>query len=197
MISCQALCNYSLLGWGPEFFSRIYHWPKGRSGVALGLITIGCGCAGLAAGGRLSDYWQSRGVAEGPLRVGLISLIGMALTLAPATLMPTPGASLACLVVAVFFIGLPIGCGYAGLQLIFPNQVRGAVSAAVIFAVALIGLTLGPFLPGFFDDHLFHSEQMLGPSITLTVLLACVLGATAVVLTIRSYRADYRAVVGV
>jgi len=195
MISCQALCNYALLGWGPEFFSRIYQWPKSRSGIALGLITIGCGCGGLAVGGRLSDYWQSRGIAEGPLRVGLISLAGMALTLAPATLMPSAGATLACLVVAVFFIGLPIGCGYAGLQLIFPNQVRGAVSAAVIFAVALIGLTLGPFLPGFFNDHLFHSERMLGSSIALTVLLACALGATAVIVTVPRYRADYRAVV--
>jgi len=195
-ISSQATCNYALLSWAPAFFDRVYHWPKARSGLALGLITLGCGCAGLFAGGRLSDRWQSRGKPQGPLLVGLISLVGMALTLAPAMLLPSAGATLACLVAAVFFIGLPIGCGYAALQLIFPNQVRGLVSAAVILVVALSGLTLGPLLPGVFNDHLFHDENMVGYSIALTVLAACVVGIAAIALTLPRYRADYDAVHG-
>jgi len=194
MISCQATCNYALLAWGPTFFERLHQWPKARTGLALGLITLSCGCIGLFVGGRISDRWQRNGVPEGSLRVGLISLLGVGLTLAPAMLLPEASWTIALLVPAVFFIGLPIGCGYAAVQLIFPNQVRGFVSAVVIFAVGLSGLGLGALLPGLLNDRLFHDGRMVGYSISLTVALASVLGLLAVAATLAPYRADYRAI---
>jgi MFS family permease len=194
MIGCQATCNYALLGWGPTFFEHVHHWPKDRTGLVLGLTTLGCGCAGLFVGGRLSDRWHAKGMPDAPLRVGVISLVGVLLTLAPAMLSPVAAWTVALLVPAVFFIGLPIGCGYAAVQLIFPNQTRGLVSAIVIFAVALIGLNFGSLLPGFLDDHLFHDPYKIGWSIALTVTGATLLGLLAAVLSLAPYRADYRAV---
>jgi hypothetical protein len=194
MISCQATCNYALLGWGPEFFGRLHHWPKDRTGLVLGLTTLGCGCIGLFAGGRLSDQWHGRGMTDAPLRVGMISLVGVLLTLAPAMLMPEAGWTVALLVPAVFFIGLPIGCGYAAVQLIFPNQARGLVSAIVIFAVAMLGLGVGSLLPGLLNDHLFHDELKIGWSISLTVAIAALTGLLAAAMSLAPYRADYRAV---
>ncbi len=192
LIGCQATCNYALLGWGPAFFERIHHWPKDRIGLVLGLTTLGCGCLGLLAGGRLSDRWHARGMTDAPLRVGLMSLTGVLLTLVPAMLLPEAAWTVALLVPAVFCIGLPIGCGYAAVQLIFPNQARGLVSAIVIFAVALIGLGFGALLPGFLNDHLFHDELRIGDSISLTVAMAALVGVVAGVSTLGSYRADYR-----
>jgi len=194
MISCQATCNYALLAWGPSFFERLHHWPKDRTGLVLGTTTLVCGCVGLFAGGHLSDRWQRRGVADGALRVGLISLFGMLVTLAPAMLLGEASWTVALLVVGVFFIGLPIGCGYAALQLIFPNQVRGFVSAVVIFVVALTGLGLGALLPGLLNDRLLHDERMVGTSIALTIVLACLIGIAAGVTTLARYRTDYRAI---
>ena len=193
MISCQATCNYVLLTWGPTFFERMHHWPKDRTGLVLGLTTLGCGCLGLLVGGRVSDGWQRRGVIDGPLRVGMISLVGMALLLAPATLFASASWTVAALIGAVFCIGLPIGCGYAAVQLIFPNQARGLVSAIIIFAVALIGLGFGALLPGLLNDHLFHDEYRIGYSMSITVTLACLLGMVAFLATVSAYRADYRA----
>jgi MFS family permease len=193
MISCQATCNYVLLTWGPTFFERMHHWPKDRTGLVLGLTTLGCGCLGLLVGGRVSDGWQRRGVIDGPLRVGMISLVGMALLLAPATLFASASWTVASLIGAVFCIGLPIGCGYAAVQLIFPNQARGLVSAIIIFAVALIGLGFGALLPGLLNDHLFHDEYRIGYSMSITVTLACLLGMVAFLATVSAYRADYRA----
>lgn len=193
MISCQATCNYVLLTWGPTFFERMHHWPKDRTGLVLGLTTLGCGCLGLLVGGRVSDRWQRRGVIDGPLRVGMVSLVGMALLLAPATLFASASWTVAALIGAVFCIGLPIGCGYAAVQLIFPNQARGLVSAVIIFAVALIGLGFGALLPGLLNDHLFHDEYRIGYSMSITVTLACLLGIVAFLATVSAYRADYRA----
>ncbi len=195
MISCQATCNYALLAWGPSFFDRMHHWPKDRTGLVLGLTTLGCGCAGLFAGGWLSDRWHGRGIMDAPVRVGLISLGGLLLTLAPAMLLSDAGWTVALLVPAVFFIGLPIGCGYAAVQVIFPNQARGRVSAIVIFAVALSSLAVGASLPGFLDDHLFHDELRIGASISLTVALASLTGILAGIATLSPYRAAYRMVV--
>jgi MFS family permease len=193
MISCQATCNYVLLTWGPTFFERMHHWPKDRTGLVLGLTTLGCGCLGLLVGGRVSDGWQRRGVIDGPLRVGMISLVGMALLLAPATLFASASWTVASLIGAVFCIGLPIGCGYAAVQLIFPNQARGLVSAIIIFAVALIGLGFGALLPGLLNDRLFHDEYRIGYSMSITVTLACLLGMVAFLATVSAYRVDYRA----
>lgn len=194
MMGFQATCNYTLLAWGPSFFERLYHWPKDRIGLVLGITSLGCGCLGLLAGGWLADRWQRRGVIDASLRVGLLNLVGVLLTLTPATLVSSAGLTVALLVPAVFCIGLPIGCGYAALQLIFPNQVRGLASALVILAVALIGLSVGSGLPGWLNDHVFHNELRIGTSMALTVGFAAVLGIVTVLLTLAPYRADYKQV---
>jgi MFS family permease len=196
IIGCQATCNYALLGWGPTFFERTHHWPKSQTGLVLGLTTLCCGCAGLFVGGRLSDRWQNEGISDSALRVGLIALTGIAVTLAPAMLVSDAAWTVALLIPAVFFIGLPIGCGYAAVQLIFPNQTRGLVSAIVIFAVALIGLGFGSLLPGLLNDYLFHDGLRIGASIAITVVLAAVIGLGAGLATLAPYRRDYQSVHG-
>lgn len=191
MIGCQAMSNYALLGWGPSFFERTHGWPKSQTGLVLGLITLLCGCAGLYIGGRLADHWQRNGVTDGTLRVGLIGLLGVGLTLPIALLLPAASWTVAMLVVAVLFIGLPIGCSYAAVQLIFPNQIRGLASAVVLFIVNLSGLGLGSLLPGLFNDYLFRDEMKVGQSIALTVALAAASGAVIVSLTLKPYRRHY------
>ena len=155
MIGCQALSNYALLGWGPTFFERVHGWPRSQTGLVLGTIVLVSGCLGLYAGGRLADTWQRRGITDATLRVGLISLFGVGTALPVAMLLPAAGGTVALLALAVLFVGLPIGCCYAGLQFIFPNRIRGLASAVVILIVNLIGLGLGSLLPGLFTDHLF------------------------------------------
>ena len=191
MIGCQALCNYTLLSWGPAFFERVHGWPKNKIGLTLGLITLTSGCIGLITGGRLADRWQRRGVGDGTLRVGLISLIGVGIMLPAAMIQSVATGTVLTLVVAVFFVGLPIGCGYAALQYIFPNQIRGVASAIVLFVVNFTGLGLGSLLPGYLNDHLFHDPLKVGQSIALTVVITSMLGASIVLLTMPHYRRHY------
>ncbi len=191
IIASQALSNYTLLSWGPSFFGRVHHWPRDRTGLVLGLIVIGSGCAGLISGGRLADYWQRRNVVDGTLRVGLINFVGVGLLLPTAMVLPDPTWTVAVLVVAVYFIGLPIGCSYAALQYVFPNQVRGVASAVVLFVVNFAGLGLGSFLPGLLSEHVFKDPQKVGYSIAVTVVFACLFGATIALLTMKPYRRHY------
>jgi MFS family permease len=191
MIGCQALSNYALLGWAPTFFDRVHGWPRSQTGFALGTIALVSGCIGLLLGGRLADAWQRKGVTDATLRVGLMSLIGVGVLLPLAMLWPSAGATLATLALGVVFVGLPIGCCYAGLQFIFPNRVRGLATAVVILIVNLMGLGLGSLLPALFTDYLFANELAVGNSIALTIALSSSVGLVAVCLTLRPYRRHY------
>jgi hypothetical protein len=101
------------------------------------------------------------------------------------------GATLGTLAIGVVFVGLPLGCCYAGLQFIFPNRVRGLATAVVILIVNLMGLGLGSLLPGVFTDYLFANELAVGKSIALTIALSSSVGLAAVLLTLPSYRRHY------
>jgi MFS family permease len=186
----QSMCTYAFTAWGPSFFQRVHGWTSAQTGQRLGLVILITGCTGMYLGGALSDRWLKRGMREAPLRVGVLASIGVAISFGVAFLMPgaSAGWTLAFLVPGLFFLALPIGSAYASLQLIFPNQVRGQVTALLLVVFNLIGLTLGPLLPGALNDYVFHDERMVGPSIALTVIA----GSLVVVTLFRSIYAPYR-----
>ena len=188
----QSACNYGFTAWVPTYFLRVHGWSIGETGRALGFVILPLGGLGLYLGGYLSERWQKRGVAEGPLLVAIPSAIGILLFLVPAMLMPTAGWSLALIGPGFFFLVLPMGTSSAALQVIFPTQVRAPGGALYLFILNLGGLTLGPMLPGLFNDYLFHDPQMVGASIALTMAAAGVLMLVIILATRRPYRAHYR-----
>jgi len=143
------------------------------------------------AGGRLSDYWQKRGVPEGPLKVAVISAIGTLLLMPLAMMVPKPEWTLALLAPALFFDALAMGTAAAALQHIFPNQVRGQVSALYLFLLNLGGGSLGPLLPGVFNDYLFRNPNMVGYSLAITIAIGAIGMLIASLLTFGSYRTHY------
>jgi MFS family permease len=190
----QSACTYALISWAPTFFLRTHGWTPGQSGKALAAILLTFGCGGMYAGGRLSDYWQKHGKSDGPLKVGAICAIGTLVLLPVAMILPQVEWTLVLLAPGVFFLAMPMGTSPAALQHIFPNQVRGQVSALFLFFLNLGGLTIGPLMPGLLNDRLFHDEKMIGPSMALTIAAAAVLMLVAFVASGRPYRADYLAV---
>jgi MFS family permease len=116
--------------------------------------------------------------------------MGVFLTL--ALLMPTPVLSLALIGPGFFFMVLPMGTAGAALQVIFPNQVRGQVSAFYLFILNLGGASLGPLLPGVFTDYLFKDPKMVGASLALTIGVSSALMLMIVTATLRPYRRHYQ-----
>ena len=189
----QSLASYAFLSWAPTFFQRIHGWTAGEAGRALGVLVLSFGCLGMYVGGLLCDRWLRKGVAEGPLKVAVISAAGACVFLGLAMIMPDPRLSLALIGPGLFFQAMPIGTVYAAVQLIFPNQIRGQVSALFLFVLNLGGIGLGPLIPGVLNDHLFKNERMLGPSVSLTIVLASLCMLVVFPATYRHYRRDYRA----
>jgi MFS family permease len=144
-------------------------------------------------GGWLTDRWLKERKHDAAMRVGIISAIGALLFLSLAFLTPNaPWLSIAFLCPGVALAAMPTGVCYAALQMILPNQVRGVAVALFLFVLNLGGLTLGPLLPGVFNDYVFRDENMVGPSIASTVIIALVLQGLSFVLMRKYYLRDYR-----
>jgi len=190
---CQGMVTYAFLAWVPTVFQRVHHWSPGQSGRALAGILLTFGCLGMYLGGRLSDHWQKRGIPEGPLRVAVISAIGTLLLMPAALLLPSPQWTLALLAPALCFDALAMGTSAAALQHIFPNQVRGQVSALYLFTLNLGGGSLGPLLPGVFNDYLFHDPNKVAVSLAITIIIGAVGMLIACRSTYGAYRTDYNA----
>jgi MFS family permease len=188
----QALCGYAFLAWGPTFLQRTYAWTPGQAGRTLGVLTLFFGCAGMYLGGSLCDRWQRKGIPEAPLRVCVLSAAGTAVFFPVALTIGNPLAATLLLAFGIFVLAMPIGCSYAAVQLIFPNQVRGQVSALFLFILSLGGLSLGPLLPGLLTDYYFHSEGKIGAALAITIGVASLLMLLVCLATYRPYREHYR-----
>lgn len=188
----QSMANYALVSWGPTYFLRVHGWTPGQSGKALAGVLLIAGCGGMYTGGRLSDRWQRRGMEDAPMRVMVIGAIGTVLLLPIATLLPDIRWTLAMLYLGVFALALPMGISAAALQRIFPNQVRGVVSALYLFILNIGGQSLGPLLPGVFNDYLFHNGKMIGYSLSITIGGAAILMLVTLLAAYRHYRSHYQ-----
>jgi len=189
--AAQALCNYAQQAWLPTYFVRVHGWSLRRAGVTLGLMSLATGLLGAYLGGRLADRWQRRGILEAPLRVAVLATVCAGVTFTLALVVPAIQVQLALLAPAFLFLAMPIGSGYASLQLILPNQVRGQLGAVQMFTLNLFGLILGPALPGLLNDYVFRDGLMIGRSLALTVGCASLLSAILFRATFGSYRRDY------
>ena len=189
----QSACSFGFLAWAPAFFQRTYGWTAGQSGRTLAVILVTFGCGGMYVGGLLSDRWHRHGQCVGPLRAAVWSGVGTVLLLPLAFVLHDPAWTLALMALGTFFLAWPMGTSVAALQRIFPNQVRGQVSALFLFFLNLGGQTLGPLGPGFLNDRFFHSEKMLGPSMALTIGIAAVLMIVVFRASYRPYRRHYEA----
>jgi len=187
----QAMCNYAQQAWLPTYFVRTHGWQLRQAGLTLGVISLGTGLMGAYFGGSLCDRWQRLRKSDAPLRVAVLATVCAGLFFTLAMTLTNLKLQIAFLVPAFFFLAMPIGSAYASLQLILPNQVRGQIGALQVFTLNLVGLILGPFLPGFFNDYLFKDPLMVGWSLALTVGLASLVSALLFRATWRPYREHY------
>jgi len=189
----QAACNYGFMQWATAFFQRVHGWPLSRIGPSLGLVVLVFGCSGLYVGGVLCDRWLRKGMIEAPLRVCFPCAIGMGILFPIAMTRATGEQALAWIAGGLFFMAMPMGTAAAALQMIFPNQVRGQVTAMYLFVLNLGALTLGPLVPALLVDYGYRNEKMIGLALAWTILGASVLMTLVVALTIKPYRRHYRA----
>jgi len=168
-MACHAICMYGVFAWMPTFFIRSYAWSPAQAGLAVGACVLICGCAGMALGGHLCDRWRAAGMRHAVMRIGVLGAALAGIGVVAATSVSAAPLAVALLAPAIFGLALPIGSMFAALQLIFPNQIRGQVSALFLCVISLVGISLGPLLPGLLNDRLFGGGVGIGPALAVTV----------------------------
>jgi MFS family permease len=187
---CHGITTYGFLAWAPTYFNRVHGWNPGRTGQALGTVLL-VGCLGMYVGGLLSDRWIRRGVYTGPLRVAFPAAIVGLLTFPYAFLQSDPNVTLILSAIGLFFWALAMATPFAAVQMIFPNQARAQVSALVLFALNLGGNSIGPWLPGFLNDVVFHDGKAIGTSLAVMIAGASIAMFIVFGLAMKPYQKDY------
>jgi MFS family permease len=172
VMACITFASYANSQWMIELFARRHGWSPARTGVIVGVIVAGCGTVGAVAGGRLADFWRSRGGADAHLRVVLLAAC---LSLPLSVLYPLAGSGAMAalwLVPAVLLVSMPFGVVAAAIQQLVPTAMRAQASALYLFVINLLGLGLGPLAVGWLSDRISPDGQ----SLHLSVLVALVAG---------------------
>ena len=188
-LAAQAMCVYAMQAWAPTFFIRVFGWSPRQTGLVLGTVIMTTGCLGMYVGGSLCDRWLRRGITEAPLKVGVLSTAAAGLFFVLAMCVQEAAWTVVVLAPALFLLAVPVGSCYAALQLIFPNQLRGQVSALLLFTINVGGLIVGPWLVGALND--LWGGQMVGYSLAVAVGLGSLASACLLRATYGPYRNHY------
>lgn len=171
-VSAIAMLGFGTLIFLAFFFARFHDVAPGQVGVVFGIISVITGPMGLILGGWLADRWYSQGRKDAHIRALLVSPLGFAI---PAIITPFVADTTTVwglLAISNLFLNLPSGVAFAGLQIITPNQMRGQVTALYVLCTNIIGYGSGPWLIGFFTDHLFGDEMKLNYALALVAAIA-------------------------
>jgi MFS family permease len=187
-MAAHAICMYSVFAWMPTVFIRRFGWSPGEAGLALGLVVLVFGCAGMATGGWLTDRWQANGRSDGALRVGSIGALLVVIAGAVAPISASAVVAVVLLAPLLFGLALPVGSLFAALQLIFPNQARGLASALFLCIISLVGISLGPLLPGVLNDRWLGGGVGIAPALAGTIGVAGLLMAIVLWMSRAAYR---------
>ena len=162
----------TFMTWVPAYMNRVHNYSRADAGLTLGLILLIFSPAGVYFGGWLIDKLQKRGHADATFRVGLISAIMLLPLSLFATRLTDSSVTVALLCPFVFFSSMPIAAAPATLQILAPNQMRAALSAAWMLALNVISTTAGPTLVGFVTEYVLHDDLAVGSSVTLVNCLS-------------------------
>ncbi|MBN3787670.1 MFS transporter [Burkholderia sp. Ac-20353] len=185
--SCYAMALYCLLSWTPAFYIRHFGMTAVEAGYTLGSVLLVANTAGVFCGGWLNDWLLRRGYADAPMRAGAIGAACMVLPAALFTQVDHLPASLALLVVAMFFGSFPMPTSTAAMQTLAPNQMRAQISALFLLVSNIIGLGIGTTVVALFTDRVFGTPAAVGHSMSLVNLTTAVLAALLLFIGRRQY----------
>lgn len=143
----KSIAGYALLAWSASFLERVHDMPARETGAWLGLTNGVGGFAGALLGGVLADKLAVRD-PRWRLRVGALATLASLPFLYGFLYAPTRTGALAANVAGPFLGAMYLGPVFAMGQSLAPPHLRARSSAALLFAINLIGLGLGPWLTG-------------------------------------------------
>jgi MFS family permease len=184
-VSAVTLCAYTLIAWGAAYYGRAYTWDHRTISYVLA-AALAAGGIGNLVWGSLAAFLGRRGIRDAIYRVFIGLLIVTPLLSIPAFVFKVPMLSIPAFALATM-VYMGFSALDAALQLVTPPHLLGRITALKLVGTIAVGLGLGPVIPGFLTDHLFHNRLMLGYSMAITIFSASFLAAACLTLGRRAF----------
>jgi len=148
--------QFGLGTWAPSFFGRIHHLNTKQIGIYAGTAQAIAGLVGTLAGGYLSDFLGRRNVRWRIYVSAICSILAC-----PGVLLFATSRSLFWCIVGfmIFSAASPVHVGpiVAVSHSVVKVGMRAFATSVIYLISELLGLGLGPFLIGVFNDHYSHA----------------------------------------
>ena len=187
-VAAKSLAFYGIAAWLPTYFIRTFGWDAATVGLWYGLGSIVFGALGINLGSIASVWLRSRGYLDANVRICMFALVCLVPVGIMAPFMSSAIAAMALFYAFIFFAAFPVGCQAAALQEISPNQMRAQVTALYLFISNMCGIGLGPTFIAFFTDVVFQNDLAVGYSMSVSVAIACPIGALLFWRGLKPYR---------
>jgi MFS family permease len=151
--------------WIPTFMIRAYGWNAAQIGVSFGLVFLIGGVGGQMLSAFVIDELYARGVKDAHVRYHIASLLISMPCVVIAFRSGAPHLFLGLMAVYYFLTYPFMGYAAAALQIFAPSNARGRFSAFFLAVVTVIGTVLGPTLPAWLADNVFHGPGRLGTAL--------------------------------
>lgn len=178
------------ISWGPAFYERTYGWNPAKIGMTMGILSLIATPIGLATGVVVVEWLQKRGVVDAPYKVvvfGRLLVLPFSILM---PLMPTPELALAAWTMAQIGVGATGSSTNAVLQIVTPNQMRGQMTAILLFLYSVVGNGLSPVLLGLITDYAFRDPNDLRYAILAVNALFMPLSLVVFSLGLKPYRRE-------
>jgi MFS family permease len=184
-----AMQGWTIFAWLIEFFVRVHGMSRAAIGFTYGAIALSAGLTGSVTAGQIATSLLRRGSTDGTMRLTVVAACIMAPLAVVMPLISEVRVAVGLLIPLTFFMAWPPGLGVAALQAVTPNELRGRVIAFYLLFVNFLSFTLGPFLVGFFNDSVFHSEAAIGRTLSTLAAASYPLAALTLIACLSPFRA--------
>jgi MFS family permease len=146
--------------WTPAFYGRTYGWSPSDVGYVAGLSVFVAMPLGLLLGGWMAERYWKKGVADGNVRVVVLSTaISVPFGIA-GFLMPDPWLAVGCLMIAAMTSIMAAAPENAAIQTVTPNRLRGQMTFLFLFIMNVIGMGVGPLIVGAMSQYSFGEDHI-------------------------------------
>lgn len=156
-VGCINICVFATVSWLPAFYARAHGLTLADAGYTAAAALIIGGLIGYLGGGRFCDiiggapnqrlYFAAVVAGTGVLTGAIFPLVG------------DDRIATALYTLCFTAMAAPTGAAVSALQQVTPSNMRATLSAAYVFVVNIVGMTIGPTLTAVISDVYFPQHD--------------------------------------